>query len=173
VNLGRVTLGEINRLDREAFTIRLGGLAEDSPWVAYSAWEYRPFATALELVAGFRGAIARAGEERQIALLEAHPDLAGRAAMAGELTPESTREQAAAGLGALGPDDYATFHERSDAYRARFGYPFVICAREHTSASVLAAFAERLAHDRDEELAIALDEVVKIIRLRVADLLAT
>ncbi len=167
-----MTLAEINALDREAFTVRLGGLAEASPWVAYAAWDYRPFATALELVAGFRGAIAKAGEERQVGLLQGHPDLAGRAALAGTLTPESTREQAAAGLAALQPDEYVAFHDLNDSYRLRFGFPFVICAREHSVASILAAFAARLQHDADEELAIALDEVVKIIRLRVADLLA-
>jgi OHCU decarboxylase len=166
-----VTLAEINRLDREAFTIRLGALAEGSPWVAYGAWDFRPFSTALELVAGFRGAIARADADRQIELLQAHPDLAGRAALAGELTADSTREQAAAGLDRLSPGQYALFHARNDAYRARFGFPFVVCAREHTADSILAEFAARLAHDPDEELAIALDEVVKIVRLRVADLL--
>jgi OHCU decarboxylase len=167
-----VTLEEINRLDREAFTVRLGGLAENSPWVAYGAWEARPFASPLELVAAFRGAIARADESRKLELLRAHPDLAGRAAVAGELGPESTLEQAAAGLSAMRPDEYALFQERNDAYRERFGFPFVICAREHDRASILDAYAERLEHDHDEELAIALDEVVKIIRLRVADLLA-
>jgi OHCU decarboxylase len=167
-----LTLAEVNELDREAFTIRLGGLAEHSPWVAYGAWEYRPFASALELVAGFRGAIARADDARKIELLRAHPDLAGRAAMAGDLTPDSAREQAAAGLATLSPEEYSLFHERNDAYRARFGYPFVICAREHTRSSILEAYAERLTHEPDEELAVALDEVVKIIRLRVADLLA-
>jgi 2-oxo-4-hydroxy-4-carboxy-5-ureidoimidazoline decarboxylase len=166
-----VTLDEINGLDREAFTVRLGGLAENSPWVAYGAWESRPFANALELVAGFRAAIARSDHDRKLELLRAHPDLAGRAAVAGELTPESTREQTSAGLMTMSPEEYAVFRARNDAYRERFGFPFVICARENDRASILAAYSERLGHEPDEELAVALDEVVKIIRLRVADLI--
>jgi 2-oxo-4-hydroxy-4-carboxy-5-ureidoimidazoline decarboxylase len=166
-----VTLDEINHLDREAFTVRLGGLAEDSPWVAYSAWESRPFASALELVAAFRAAIVRCDDEHKLELLRAHPDLVGRAAIAGELTAESTREQASAGLTAMTPEEYAIFRARNEAYRDRFGFPFVICARENDRASILAAYVERLGHDPDEELAVALDEVVKIIRLRVADLI--
>jgi 2-oxo-4-hydroxy-4-carboxy-5-ureidoimidazoline decarboxylase len=166
-----VTLAEINALDREEFTLRLGGLAENSPWVAYGAWESRPFASPLELVAGFRAAIARCDHERKLELLRSHPDLAGRAAVAGELTPESAGEQMSAGLMSMSPEDYAVFRERNDAYRDRFGFPFVICARENDRSSILAAYAERLGHDPDEELAVALDEVVKIIRLRVADLI--
>ena len=166
-----MTLDEINGLDREAFVVRLGHVAEHSPWVAYGAFDDAPFANALELVAGFRGAIARESEERQIALIRAHPDLAGRAALAGELTEESTREQASVGLDALSPDEYALFHERNDAYRERFGFPFVICARESTRQSILAAYASRLENDSHAEIAIALDEIVKIIRLRIADIL--
>ena len=165
-----MTLEEINALDREAFVVRFGAVAEDSPWVAYGAYDYHPFATALELVAGFRGAIAREGSERQIALLRAHPDLAGRAAVARELTAASTSEQAAVGLDRLSPEEFARFAGCNEAYRERFGFPFVVCVREHTIASILAAYEDRVANDDDVELAIALDEVVKIIRLRVADL---
>jgi OHCU decarboxylase len=165
-----VTLDEINALDREAFVIRLGFVAEDSPWVAYGAYDYHPFADPLELVAAFRGAIARAGE-RQLDLLRAHPDLAGRAAVAAELTPASTAEQRSAGLDRLTAAEYVLFHERNAAYRATFGIPFIVCVRDHTKASILAAYERRLGNDRDVEIAVALDEVVKIIRLRVADLL--
>jgi len=167
-----VTLDEINALDREAFTLQLAGIAEGSPWVAYGAYDYRPFADALELVAGFRGAVARAGEERQVALIREHPDLAGRAAVAGELTEHSTREQASAGLDRLTPEEFARFSRANDAYRERFGFPFVICVREQSKDTILAAYDARLVHEPEMELAIALDEVVKIMRLRIADLLA-
>ncbi len=133
-----VTLDEINALDREAFTIRLGHIATGSPWVAYGAWDYRPFADALELVAAFRGAIARAEDERQLALIEAH------AAPPGE----------------------------GDAYRERFGFPFVLCTHQRSADAQLAAYEQRLTHEPELEMAIALDEVVKIIRLKIADLLA-
>jgi OHCU decarboxylase len=165
-------LEEINSLDREAFTLRLGEIAEGSPWVAYGAYDYRPFADPLELVAAFRGAVARAGPERQVALVQAHPDLAGKAAVAGALTEQSAREQAGVGLDRLTPAEYARFSTANDAYRERFGFPFVICVREQSKESILAAYEERLAHDPDIELAIALDEIVKIMRLRIADLLA-
>ncbi len=134
-----MTLDDVNGLDREAFTVRLGGIAEDSPWVAYGAWDYRPFADPLELVAAFRGAIARAEDERQIALIRAHADLAGYA---------------------------------NAVYEERFGFPFVICAHATTPDSLAAAYERRLTHEPELEMAIALDEVVKIIRLRIADLLA-
>lgn len=134
-----MTLDEINALDREAFTVRLAHIAEDSPWVAYGAWDYRPFADPLELVAAFRGAVARADDERQLALIEAHGDLAG----------DATR-----------------------AYRERFGFPFVISTHQHSPDALLAAYEQRLTHEPELEAAIALDEVVKIIRVRIADLLA-
>jgi 2-oxo-4-hydroxy-4-carboxy-5-ureidoimidazoline decarboxylase len=134
-----VTLDEINALDREAFTIRLGHIAEGSPWVAYGAWDYRPFADALELVAAFRGAVARADDERQMALIQAH---------------------------AAPPGD------ADDVYGQRFGFPFVLCTHQRSPDAQLAAYERRLTHEPELELAIALDEVVKIIRLRVADLLA-
>ncbi len=134
-----MTLDEVNALDREAFTVRLGHIAEASPWVAYGAWDYRPFADPLELVAAFRGAVARAEDERQIALIHAH------AAAAGDV---------------------------SDAYRERFGFPFVFCTHQQPPDAQLTAYERRLAHEPELEVAIALDEVVKLIRLRIADLLA-
>jgi 2-oxo-4-hydroxy-4-carboxy-5-ureidoimidazoline decarboxylase len=167
-----VTLDEINALDREAFTLRLGAIAEGSPWVAYGAYDYRPFDDALELVAAFRGAVARADDERQVALIRAHPDLAGRAAIAGELTAQSRSEQATVGLDRLTPAEFEQFTRANDAYRERFGFPFVICVREGTKETILAAYEERLGHEPEVEMAIALDEIVKIMRLRIADLLA-
>src|SRR3954454_15919314 len=165
-------LEEINSLDREAFTLRLGAIAEGSPWVAYGAYDYRPFDDALELVAAFRGAVARADDERQVALIRAHPDLAGRAAIAGELTAQSRSEQATVGLDRLTPAEFEQFTRANDAYRERFGFPFVICVREGTKETILAAYEERLGHEPEVEMAIALDEIVKIMRLRIADLLA-
>ncbi len=103
-------------------------------------------------------------------LIRAHPDLAGRAAIAGTLTPESTREQAAAGLDRLTPDQHARILELTAAYRERFGFPFVICAREHTADSIIAAAAQRLAHDPDDEERTALAEIAKIAALRLTDL---
>jgi OHCU decarboxylase len=105
----------------------------------------------------------------KLALIRAHPDLAGKAAIAGDLTAESTREQASAGLDRLTPDEYATFIRLNTTYRERFEFPFIICVREHTKESILARFEERLAHDRDREIEAALTEIGKIARLRLLD----
>lgn len=166
-----LTLQDVNALSREEFVARLGFLFEGSPWIAAETWPARPFESLDALHAALLDTVARAGRERQLALIRAHPDLAGKAAVAGELTPESTREQAAAGLSQLTPDEYAEFTRLNQAYRERFGFPFVICVRDHTRASILAAFEERLGGHPDEELRTALGQVVRIARLRLDDAL--
>ena len=110
--------------------------------------------------------------ERKLALIRAHPDLAGRAAIAGELTAASTREQASAGLDRLSPEEYRRFHALNDAYRARFGFPFIIAVRENTRESILQSFEARLGNERDAEVRTALEEIGKIVRLRLADAVA-
>jgi len=155
--------------ERDAFVARNGGLFEHSPWVAEAAWEEAPFADDEALLAAMVSAVERAPRERQVALIRAHPDLAGRAAIAGELTDESAREQAAAGLDRLTAEEYAEFTRTNAAYRERHGFPFVICAREHDKASILAAAAERLDHDTDTEVEVALAEIAKIARLRLEE----
>jgi OHCU decarboxylase len=169
----RLTLAEINALDADAFVDRLGSLYEGDPWMVAEAWHARPFADAADLERALDDVVRRAPEERQVALIEAHPDLVGRAALAGTLTRDSTAEQAAAGLDPLRltPDEIATFDEFNTAYRARFGFPFVICARENRKESILAGFACRLDHSRAREIATALDEIAKIAHYRLLDVL--
>jgi 2-oxo-4-hydroxy-4-carboxy-5-ureidoimidazoline decarboxylase len=111
----------------------------------------------------------RAPVEQQIALIRAHPDLVGRAALTGSLTPESASEQAAAGLDQLSSEEIATFGELNQRYRTTFGFPFVICARENKKASILAGFATRLHNSREQEIATALQEIAKIADLRLRD----
>jgi OHCU decarboxylase len=161
----------INELDRRRFVERFGPLFEHSPWVAESAWSDRPFADAEELFEALRAAMYAAPRERQLALIRAHPDLAGRAAIEGTLTARSRNEQASAGLDRLRPDEYEAFTRTNAAYRARFGFPLVVCVREHTKESILRTAAERLEHSRDEELRVALGEIAKIARLRLRDAL--
>src|ERR1041384_4346029 len=146
----------INELDRAAFVQRYGPLFEHSPWVAEDAWSDRPFADRDELFAALRAAMYAAPEAQQLALIRAHPDLAGKAAIEGTLTHSSTREQASAGLDRLTPDEYEQFTRTNTAYRERFGFPFVVCVREHTKESILRVAAERLAHSKDEEVRVAL-----------------
>jgi OHCU decarboxylase len=160
----------VNELGREAFVERYGPLFEHSPWVAADAWSDRPFADTDELFEALRAAMYSAPRERQLALIRAHPDLAGKAAIEGTLTNSSRREQASAGLDRLTPDEYAAFTRTNAAYRERFGFPFVVCAREHTTDSIIAAAAARLDADPAAEERTALAEIAKIARLRLADL---
>jgi OHCU decarboxylase len=161
---------DVNELGREAFIERFGALFEHSPWVAADAWSDRPFADEDELFEALRSAMYSAPMERKLALIRAHPDLAGRAAIEGTLTRSSKTEQASAGLDRLTPDEYEAFTRLNGAYRERFGFPFVVCVREHTKESILRVAAERLAHTRDEEVRVALEEIAKIARLRLEDL---
>ena len=162
-------LETINSASQDEFVAALGAIFEHSPWIAAETWPARPFASVAELHAAMCATVERAPAERRLALIRAHPDLAGKAAVAGELTAESTREQRSAGLSALTPDEFARFTELNTAYRERFGFPFVICAREHTKHSILENFAERLGHTDAQEVEAALGEVAKIARLRLID----
>ncbi len=149
---------------------RFGGVFEASPWIAEAAWERRPFGSVERLHSALVGVVGEAPPADRLALIRAHPDLAGKAAIAGALTPESTREQAAAGLDQLTPAQYERITGLTAAYRERFGFPFVVCAREHTPDSIIASAARRLEADPDEEEQTALSEIAKIARLRLADL---
>ena len=163
------TIEHLNNLPVDAFVAEIGFAFEDSPWIARAAAAARPFADRAALHAALVAVVANASEAEQIALIAAHPDLAGRVARDGRLTAASAAEQAGAGLDALSPAEIARFDADNGAYRARFGFPFVICAREHTKASILAALARRREHDRTTEIATALAEIAKIARLRIED----
>jgi OHCU decarboxylase len=167
-----VTAEEAGRLDREAFVDRFGDLYEHSPWVAEGAWERRPFDGFDELHAAFDATVAAAPEERRLALIRAHPELAGREAAEGSLTQDSTSEQASVGLDRLSPAELARLRELNAAYREAFGFPMVVAVREHTKESLFAQAEARLAHGRDEEVATALGEISKIARLRLGGLVS-
>jgi 2-oxo-4-hydroxy-4-carboxy-5-ureidoimidazoline decarboxylase len=166
------TLREVNALDRADFVDALASVFEGPPWIVEQAWDARPFASVAALHQALCDVMYAAPVERQIALLRAHPDLVGRAALAGTLSPASTAEQAAAGLNRLTPDEIAVFQRYNTAYREKFGFPFVICARENKKTSILAGFAVRLEHTLVEEIATGLGEVAKICALRLGDLIA-
>ena len=131
-----------------------------------------PLRARADLLDALQSVMYSAPLEQQIALIQAHPDLAGKAALAGTLGAASAGEQVAAGLGSLSPDELARFTELNAAYREKFGFPFVICARLRTKEEILQAFGERLTNSSDEETLSALDEIGKICRLRLDDLLA-
>ena len=114
--------------------------------------------------------VAAATRDEQLALIRAHPELAGKAAIDRTLTDASAAEQASAGLDRLTPEDYAHFHALNAAYKARFDFPFIICVRRTDKAGILAAMERRLMHDRDSEIATALGEIGEIVRLRLEDM---
>ena len=157
----------LNAADRDAFVATVGHVFERSPWIAAEAWERRPFATIDDLHRAMVATMWAAPASRKLALIEAHPDLASKAAIAGDLTTDSANEQTSAGLDRLSPEEFGTFARLNAAYRARYSFPFIICVREHDKGSILAAFEARLAHDRDAEIEAALAEIAKIARLRL------
>ena len=165
-----ITLDNLNSLSREEFVRFVGPVFEHSPWIAEAAAARRPFASIEELHGTLCKMVLEAGHEQQLALIRAHPDLVGRAAQAGSLTPESTREQAGAGLNILSPDEIAAFQKYNKLYREKFGFPFVICARLNKKDAILKGFASRLKNSREDEIQIALAEIFKIAELRLRDL---
>ena len=168
----RLSLSALNRMNREAFERALGGVFEHSPWVAAQAWRRAPFASVAALHAAMATAVRAASIQRQLALIRAHPDLAGKAARAGKMTAHSMAEQSRAGLDRLNDAEYARFNQLNAAYRARFGFPFVIAVRRHTKESLLEAFATRLANSRAGEIEAALSEIFKIAEMRLDALVA-
>ncbi|MCP8937693.1 2-oxo-4-hydroxy-4-carboxy-5-ureidoimidazoline decarboxylase [Alsobacter sp. SYSU M60028] len=167
-----MTLAEVNALTREAFMAAFGGVAEHSAWVAERAAAARPYADRAAMVLAFQRAVLDASDDERMALLRAHPDLAGRAALAGELTRESTQEQAGAGLDRLTQEEYARFQTLNDAYRARFGMPFIVAVRGATKHQILAAFENRVGGTREEETLTAVAQVLRIVRFRLEDAVA-
>ena len=167
------SLAEINSLTRAAFTAALGHLFEHSPWVADETWPQRPFRDAAHIHTALCATMRAASKEKQLALIRAHPDLAGRLAQQNQLTAESTREQASAGLNQLTAAELAEFQKNNAAYLARFGFPFIICARLTNKSAILAAMQSRLSNSVDAEFSTALGEIEKIAQLRLNDLLQT
>lgn len=165
------SIAALNQLDRAAFVSAVGHVFEHSPWIAAAAWARRPFVDRAALHAAMCAVLDAADEAQQLALIRAHPDLAGRVALADQLTPASRREQATAGLTTLSADELARFTALNQAYQARFGFPFVICAREHKKEAILAAFPRRLEHSRPTEIATAIAEIKQIAWLRLCDML--
>lgn len=165
------TLAELNRLDQPGFTAALGFLFEHSPWIAAETWRLRPFRDSQHLHAELCATMRAAPRERQMALIRAHPDLAGRLAQQHQLTAESAKEQASAGLDRMSADELARFQQLNVAYRERFGFPFIICARLNAREAILRSMQQRLDHSVEEEQATALSEIEKIAWLRLEDLL--
>lgn len=167
----RLSLTALNTLEFSDFVEHFGSVLEHSPVYAEGVAAGRPYGSAEEVAEAFGQAALEGGPEAQLALIRAHPDLAGKAAMSGDLTAESASEQASAGLDRLSPDEYAEFHRLNAAYHAKFDMPYVVCVRENTKASIMAGAAERLEHSPEQERQRSLYEIGRIARLRVLDLI--
>jgi OHCU decarboxylase len=155
-------------LDRDGFLARYGGVYEHSPWIAAAVWDKGAAMDEAETLAGAMAAeVEAAGEAARLALLCAHPDLAGKLAVRGELTADSTSEQAGAGLDQCSEAEFAEFQRLNDAYKARFGFPFILAVKGYDRAGILAAFRRRAGNDRATEFREALDQVHRIARLRL------
>lgn len=166
-----MTIGDLNALPAQEFTARIGGIWEHSPWIARHAANSRPFADLSALMNTMWELVMTAPDTAKLELLRTHPDLAGKFARAGTLTPESAGEQASAGLDRLTDEEYDRFTDLNRAYRTRFGFPFIVCVRNHTKDSILQAFGKRLGNSQDVEIQNALDEVRRIAEYRARDLI--
>lgn len=159
-----------SQLNRAEFVAALGDIYEHSPWVAEQAFErlspqQRDDIEAVH--ACMSQVVADADRTTLLALINAHPDLAGKAAVQGELTAASTQEQAGAGISQCTPDEFQRFTSLNDAYRARFGFPFIMAVKGSDRRQILAAFETRIGHSPDDEFACALREIDKIALFRL------
>ncbi|KIG10452.1 2-oxo-4-hydroxy-4-carboxy-5-ureidoimidazoline decarboxylase [Caballeronia concitans] len=168
----QTTLDQLNAMPADAFVTVLAGIFEHSPWVAEIAAKQRPFASIDALHAAMSKAVETAGDEKQLALINAHPELAGKAAVRGELTAESTREQSGAGLDLCTQEEFDKLQSLNARYREKFGFPFILAVRGYDRHGIIANFEKRVNHDRAEELRTSLDQIYRIARFRLDDLIA-
>jgi 2-oxo-4-hydroxy-4-carboxy-5-ureidoimidazoline decarboxylase len=164
-----LTLTDLNRMNRTGFATTLGFAFELSPWVVKRAYDAAPFDSVQALHAATLAVLEAAPEAERLALIRAHPELAGKAAIDKTLTAESNAEQASAGLDRLTPDEFERFHALNAAYRERFGFPFIIAVRLNDKASILAAMQARLENDQAAEIAEAIMQIGLISKLRLQD----
>ena len=164
----------LKELDEADFVARFGGVFEHSPWIARTAWA-NGLADRHETAEGLHEALCAAfrsaNRDAQLGVLRAHPDLAGRLALAGALTADSSAEQAGAGLDRCTPDEYARFQVLNDTYQAKFGFPFIMAVRGRSRAEILEAFEQRVNNTPEQEFETALGQVERIALLRLKDLL--
>ena len=163
------SLETVNAMSPKDFAETFGDIAEHSPWVAEGAESHRPFQNREEMITCFADVMQSANEETQLALIRAHPDLAGKAALSGELTEDSKNEQAGVGLDQLSEDEFKRFTDLNKRYLDRFGFPFIFAVKGATKFMILDAFVERLENDQTKEFETALQQIARIIRFRLED----
>ena len=165
-----ITLERLNSISAPDFVAALASIFEHSPWVAERVAALRPFPSVITLHQAMSAAVLQAEEAVQLALIRAHPELAGRAALRGDVTSASTSEQRGAGLSALSQSQLTRLSSLNAEYAKRFGFPFVLAVKGHTPDSVIATLAERVNHDAQQERSVALREICRIGYFRLADL---
>ena len=165
-----ITLDHLNAAGQAAFVAAIGDVFEHAPWVAERAYAARPFGSIAALHAAMMQVVRAAPRQQQLAFLRGHPELAGKVARAGAITMDSRSEQGGLGLDRLSDTDFARFERANAAYAKKFGFPFIVCVRLHTSAeSILTAFERRVGNDPEMEFAAALAEIGHITRLRLEE----
>lgn len=167
-----LTLDDLNKMDPARFATALANVFEHAPWIAQSAVTGRPFAHREALHAAMVEVMRAAPRARQMALICGHPELAGKAMVDRRLTAESSREQKGSGLDRLTQQEFDRLHALNDAYRRKFGFPFILAIKGKDKHEIIAAIARRLEESLDAEFANALDEIAKIAGFRLADLVA-
>ncbi|MRW91526.1 allantoate amidohydrolase [Duganella sp. FT80W] len=172
-----MTLSDLNNCDTASFVERLRGIYEHSPWIPERAAVQRPFANVTALKQAMQAVVSAATLDEQLGLIRAHPELAGKAAVAGELTAESTSEQAKSGLHLCSAEEFATLHQLNADYNAKFGFPFILAVKGPTGQgltrqSIIATFTRRLKNQRADEIAECLRQIKRIAEMRINDLLA-
>jgi 2-oxo-4-hydroxy-4-carboxy-5-ureidoimidazoline decarboxylase len=165
------SIAALNALDTPDFVAMLTDIYEHSPWVPLRASQRRPFADLTQLADALHDAVMAADPAERMLLIRAHPELAGKLAMAGELTAASSAEQSGAGLNQCSAAEFAEMNALNLAYQQRFGFPFIIAVRGLNRTAVIAAMRQRLGHGEGEEIATALAEIRRIARFRLQDLI--
>ncbi len=163
-----LSLDAVNALTANEFISRFGDIAEHSKWVAEKAEVVRPYPDHAAMVLAFQQAVLEADRERQLQLILAHPDLAGRAALDDQMADESKREQRGAGLDTLNKEEFEQFHNLNNTYRARFGFPFIFAVTGANKHQILESFSNRVGGTLEEERLTALAQILRIIRFRLA-----
>jgi 2-oxo-4-hydroxy-4-carboxy-5-ureidoimidazoline decarboxylase len=164
------SLADLNACSKDEFVAALANIFEYSPWIAEQAASMRPFAGVQQLFDAMKAAVDRAPSELRLALIKAHPDLADKTQRAAGLTTESSAEQNSVGLDRLSDAEYAAFERVNNAYRSKFGFPYIVCVRRHTRDSILRDFEHRLPNDAKTEMRKSIEEIGRIAALRVDQL---
>jgi len=168
--MSQKTLSELNACSKDDFVAALANIFEHSPWIAEQTASMRPFAGVNQLFDAMKAAVDRAPSELRLALIKAHPDLADKTQRAAGLTSEASAEQNSVGLDRLSDAEYVAFERVNNAYRSKFGFPYIVCVRRHTKDSILRDFERRLPHDARAETQKSIEEICRIAALRVDQL---